>query len=332
MIQLPEQGRGRKSSESQARYDDNLKLFSAGIKEIRSTLEFAPSARGWCYILEEHGLTKGKFNKAQTVMNDCRKKGLLPLDITSEDGGRIAIGIQQVDSAEPEDFAKFAIEIMKSTIEEYTPIGFWENQDYYVEMLVEKIDLLSLFKPVCRGFFIPLTNARGWPDLHSRAKMMERFKINESAGRKCVLLYCGDHDPGGLQIGEAIRSNMNDLSKAVGWSPNNLNIVRFGLNADFINDQHLSWVDNLETSSGGRLDDPKHKDHKKPYVQNYLREFGPRKVEANALVVRPQAARKLCEDAIFEFISPSAPETYLKSLQEPRRVVNHILTGILSRA
>ena len=44
------------------------------------------------------------------------------------------------------------------------------------------------------------------------------------------------------------------------------------------------WINNLETASGKRLDDPKHPDHKKPYVQDYIREFGVRKREANALV------------------------------------------------
>jgi len=43
--------------------------------------------------------------------------------------------------------------------------------------------------------------------------------------------------------------------------------VRFGLNKDFIERNRLTWIDNLETSSGKRLDDNKHNDHNKPYVQ-----------------------------------------------------------------
>ena len=59
-------------------------------------------------------------------------------------------------------------------------------------------------------------------------------------GRQCVLLYCGDHDPGGLQISGLIRSNLADLSGAVGWSPERLTIDRFGLNHDFIEEQGLT--------------------------------------------------------------------------------------------
>jgi hypothetical protein len=122
-------------------------------------------------------------------------------------------------------------------------------------------------------------------------------------GKRCVLLYCGDHDPSGLQISGDIRSNMESMTDATGYSPVDLIIDRFGLNADFI-DREIpqSWTDNLITSSGEDLADPGHNDHKKPYVQNYIRQFGVRKVEANALVVRPEAGRRLCLDAIRRYI------------------------------
>jgi hypothetical protein len=74
------------------------------------------------------------------------------------------------------------------------------------------------------------------------------------------------------------------------------------LNFDFIEAERLSWSENLVTSSGEDLANRKHPDHSKPYVQNYLARFGARKVEANALVVRPEAGRRLCLDAIRRFV------------------------------
>lgn len=164
----------------------------------------------------------------------------------------------------------------------YTPFGFWEDLDVYLEVGVEKLDLRNLFEPVCAEYFAPSTNLKGWCDLNARAAMMRRFTKHEAAGRKCVLLLCGDHDPGGLNITGAMRSNLKELECAVRWSPDNLVITRFGLNADFINRNGLTWIDNLETSSGGRLDDPRLPDHNKAYVQDYIRRFGARKCEANA--------------------------------------------------
>jgi hypothetical protein len=116
-----------------------------------------------------------------------------------------------------------------------------------------------------------------------------------------------------------VRKNFEDLADAVGWSPDNLIIDRFGLNYDFIDVNALSWIDNLETASGKRLDDPTHKDFHKDYVQGYLRQFGARKVEANALVVRPEAGRNLCQEAINRYVPPSAIRRYQTRLGAARR-------------
>jgi hypothetical protein len=209
------------------------------------------------------------------------------------------------------------------------PFSFWDDKEYYVEMAVEKIDLKNLFAPVCAEYYVPLTNIVGWGDINQRAAMMERFSEWEAKGKKCVLLYCGDHDPGGLQISDFIQKNMEEMADAVDWYPDNLIIERFGLNADFINAQRLTWIDNLETSSGKRLDDPKHRDHKQRYVQNYLSDYGARKCEANALVVRPQAGRDLCRAAINLYVPPTAPDDYRRALEPERQKVRELIEAIL---
>ena len=94
--------------------------------------------------------------------------------------------------------------------------------------------------------------------------------------------------------------------------------MRFGLNADFINANRLTWIDGLKTSSGEDLADPGHPDHNKPYVQDYIRRFGARKVEANALVVVPNAARELCRKAITKYVNPQAVKDYQAWLAEQR--------------
>ena len=124
---------------------------------------------------------------------------------------------------------------------------------------------------------MPVTNGKGWSDFNSRAVLMLRFKKHELEGRQCVLLYCGDPDPDGSRISETLRNNLSELSDTVRWDPSDLIIKRFGLNYDFIEAHRLSWIDGLETGAkkntgkATRLDDPRHKNHKHAYVQNYLR-------------------------------------------------------------
>jgi hypothetical protein len=74
----------------------------------------------------------------------------------------------------------------------------------------------------------------------------------------------------------------------------------------------------LETSSGQDLGDRNHPDHFKPYVQDYIRKYGKRKVEANALVVLPEIGRQLCRDAILRFIPADVPEKYRRKLHRVR--------------
>jgi hypothetical protein len=296
-IVLPKTKKGRRSPQSQLDYEQQLQQFADSIKEIESSLQFAVSARGWCYILEDHGVTKGEFSKAQDLIVECRKKGLLPINICAEDSSRSWEGIESLDK-EPMIEAQSWLRYLNNASNNYRPISFWEYQDYYIEIMVEKIDLKTLFKSTCNKYYILIANAKGRSDLNMRAAMMERFKFHESNGRIPVLLYCGDHDLMGLAISSELMGNIQELSKAVVWNPQNLIIDRFGLNADFIAANTLSWIDNLETGSGDRLDDPKHKHHNAEYVQSYLKKFGIRKCEANALVTRPEAGRQLCENAI----------------------------------
>jgi hypothetical protein len=289
-------------------------------------MDFAVGSRGWCYILERHCLRKGEFDAAQKLITECRRTGALPLDICAEDTSRETVGIEQLDSNDiPNEVESWVEYLCNRAHEQYAPISFWDDLNTYVEVGTEKLDLRNLFEPVCKELHVPITNFKGWSDLNSRAAMMRRFKMHEAQGRRCVLLLCGDHDPGGLHITEMMRKNLKDLAGAVDWSPDNLVIIRFGLNADFIDRHGLTWIDNLETSSGGQLDEPNHNDHDKAYVQDYIAEFGVRKCEANALVVEPEVGRQLCRDAILKHIPTDAVERYERKLDRVRKQLRKAL-------
>jgi hypothetical protein len=191
---MPSRGRGRPS---------------AGALEVYK--------RGWSYILEEHGLEKGEFDVAQKLINYRRKKGLLPLDICCEDDGRAAEHLEDIDNQAPSVFTVGWFKYLRDHAhEQYAPVSFWEAQDVYLEMTVEKIDLKLLFSSVCKPYPLRLTNISGRNDINSRAAIMSRFKYWEAHGKPIGLLHCGDHDPGGLHISDFLRSNMQDLSDAVG--------------------------------------------------------------------------------------------------------------------
>jgi len=316
---IPKLGKGKPSQTQRELYDAGIQTFCNEIMKIRSRLDFNIGSRGWCYILEQQaGLLKSDFDDAQKLIGDCRKKGLLPLDICKDDEARSFHCEEALDDSDIYDEAESIVSSALSWWEDYTGSSFWENQGFYVQMLVEKMDLRSLFEPVCKEYRVRLANARGWADISQRADLLRNFKQWEARGKSCVLLYCGDHDPSGLAITEHLRHTLAELSPAVGWNPENLIIERFGLNSDFIASAGLSWIDNLITGSGKDLGDSKHPDHNKPYVQDYLSKYGRRKCEANALVTAPELGRQLCRDAIRKYISDEAIEEYEEQIQQQR--------------
>ena len=199
-ITIPKRRTGRQSPAAIERYDRDLGEFCAALKQIDSPLEFKVSSRGWCYLLEESGLNKGDFDSAQGLINDCRKDGHLPIDFVIVDNARAFDGQEVIWHDDAETAAKDIVEEIGAAHLRYTPHSFWGDKDFYIQALVEKIDLKGIFKPVFNRFCIPYANAKGWGDLNVRADMMRRFKEWEAKGKQCVLLYCGDHDPGGLDF------------------------------------------------------------------------------------------------------------------------------------
>lgn len=329
-ILLPTLPKRRPSEADREAYAQQLQGFADLIQDIAKTLPFTVSARGWCYILEAHGLNKGDFPKAEKLIGDCRKSGLLPMDICAQDDSRsFTDPLPDLTRSCPSDYADDLVDNLRRYIatmgqqtSDYHPLNFWDYQSYYVVLVVEKIDLRSLFEPVCAEFHVKIANLKGWSDLNSRAAMMQDFKAHEDEGRTPVLLYCGDHDPVGLLISDTLRKNFQDLSLAVGWTPDNLVINRFGLNADFIESQVFSWVDNLESSTGRDMALSKDR-----HIVDYIEHHGIRKCEANVLVTRPEAGRELCREALARYIDHAGIEQWRRDTEAQRQRVSEALTS-----
>lgn len=303
-------------------------LFAHQLEEIQKKMKlpdgriFKIGARGWAYQLEDMRLiNKDEFDKIQDVINNLRKKGILPIDFTSNDEKRLFSGVEFPNDDTPIQHMRSYLVAAQECEKWYTP-DWWREEDYYIQVLVEKEDLVTLFKSTCNKYHIPIGNSRGWSSMNQRATYANRFKEAEDAGLECVLLYLGDFDPDGLRISEFLRKNLEDL-KEIRWSyggrgydPKDLIIDRFGLNYDFITKHNLTWIDNLITGSGKDLASPSHPNYNHPYVQDYLKKYGARKCEANALIVRTTQAIELLTTAIEKYLGADALHRFKERRQE----------------
>ena len=306
---------------------DELEQFADQLMIINDKTGFKVSSRGWCYQLEGYGvITKGEFNRVNNLINECRKTGLLPIDFVAEESARQFQGVtipSYLDNTPEESISAWITATIHA--DQYYVPDYWENEKYYIQMLVEKVDLVTLFKPVCDEFFIPIATSKGWSSILQRAEMAERFKEKEETGHIPVLLYAGDFDPFGLAISDFLLKNLWDIHLGTDWMPENLIIDRFGINYGFIIKNNMSWINNLETGSG------KGPDKSNPIVRKFIDAYGERKVEANAIVTNPTAGRKLCRSAIVKYLGDDISNRHDKKVEDIHDTFKDIITktGIL---
>lgn len=315
-------------------YQDALKAFADSLIEIDDKMPNKVSSRGWCYIMEGppfRVIDKSQFKYIEGLITNCRKTGYLPIDFVAMDLSRqfYCVELLTEPTLGPVDYLSRYLRWIRHIQDSKDDVAFWSSQeDYYVQLVSEKVDILNLFEPICEKYHIATANMKGWSDLNSRNEMAQRFKQAEQMGLEPVLLYYGDHDPDGLRIDSFLKKNLDDLKKGTTWNPKNLIVDRFGLNYDFIEAHNLLWIDNLKTGSGKDLASPTHPNHHLPYVQDYIKEFGPRKCEANAVLIMADLAKEYCEAKIVEYLGKDCFDKYHEKIAETRADTEKIMEKV----
>jgi hypothetical protein len=302
-------------------YEARLKPFAAEIKAIDAlrTHPIKPSSRGWAYQLEGFGkIDKGDFDACQKAINDCRKIGLLPIDFVAEDQDitRHFKGIHNasdptVSLRQIRHDVEEMLQCLPSNITDY-----WTGEAYYVMICVEKGDLLNLFKPILNEYHVPIVSSKGWAPILLRSHIANLSRKAEANNLKPVLLLFYDHDPAGLKITNTFRKNLEDCQKGTGWNPCKLIIDRFGLNKVDIDRFNLTWIENLKTGSGRESRD-----------YEYVKEFGKRKCEANALFKNDETLRageEICRHAIEKYYGPDARDRFRKKEENSKQKLAHV--------
>ena len=341
-IKLPNQKKGRKSAQDKLIYESELELFATKLQELQIIIagkdyiqeKDKVSARGWCYLIEGFGaITKDQFDRCFKIINLCRKEGYLPIDFVALDKSRDFFNVEKLteDYQNPYDFIIEWLEYVKDIEDIKEDVSFWESQKYYIQMVVEKLDVRNLFLETCEKYHIPISNAKGWSDMLSRNKLTQRFKEAEEIGLIPVLLYYGDFDPAGLKIAETFKKNLKDLEKATKYDPENLVIDHFGLTSKFIKDNDILWIDNLITGGKRNLGDL-YKDWKEgrkvkifEYEIDYIVQYGVRKCEANAILPVREKAIEDCEKAIQKYLGDNPFEVYDKKIGENQDEVSDLM-------
>jgi len=139
-----------------------------------------------------------KYKKLSTIIKDARMAGLIDWDVIED---RIRIPTM------PSEFENIS-HLVQAAVSSYRR-DRWENQEYYVEVWVEKDALSGVLEPVTRKYHVHLLVNRGYSSTSALHESVLRIK--QQRDKECVILYLGDHDPSGKNMITDIKNRLEQF-------------------------------------------------------------------------------------------------------------------------
>lgn len=102
-------------------------------------------------------------------------------------------------------------DIINDSAEQYA-IDTRADQDYYLEVWVEKDALVGVIERACQPLDVGYFSCRGYVSQSAMWRAAKRFKYEVT---DCVLLHLGDHDPSGIDMTRDIQDRLDMFNAAV---------------------------------------------------------------------------------------------------------------------
>ena len=177
-------------------------------------------------------------------------------------------------------------DILNATISSYR-LDWWKTMKGYVELYTEKDALSSILGPLAAKHRIPFQVNRGYASASSMYEASKRF-LAKRPGKKCVILYLGDHDPSGLDMVRDIKERLSEFRAYV-------EVEHIGLTWEQIEKYHLPPNPAKVTDSRAAA---------------YIEEYGNESWEVDALP--PDVMVEIIERAIQKWEDPRIKANVLR--------------------
>lgn len=214
--------------------------------------------------------TVRSYKNLGSLVSDARLAGLIDWQMI-EDRGRETVTPPHWNSPG---------QIIRSAARAFH-IDKWADQDYHLEVMVEKDALSGVLGPVCTDLDIRLTANKGYGSSSLMYEIGKRLEEQDSLGKRCVILYLGDHDPSGIDMTRDVDDRLALFSRLCS---DRLEVVRLALNMSQIEE----W-------------DPPKNPAKETDVRfaGYAAQFGESSWELDA--VEPATLADLVRDAVAQY-------------------------------
>ena len=229
------------------------------------------------------------YKRVVDAMTGARWDGIVDMEAFI-DRERSMYGETKATEKDLDDEIQNAKDQIKAWMKAYG-LERWSNQQYFVEVWIEKKALQGVFEGPCRDLDVGLAPCKGYPSLTFLNDASKRFHDAHDDGKEVVILYFGDYDPSGEDIPRSIKDNLSRMGYDV-------DVKRIALHPEQIRSHALPGVPPKETDS------------------RTTAWAGSEVVELDA--VEPDTLSKMCMDAIGEYFDEDLFDE-LKEREETER-------------
>lgn len=230
-----------------------------------------------------------EYAKLSRILTDARMCGLIDWDFI-EDRVRVRKMHSEFDDIP---------DLIETAIYSYRRKR-WDNQEYYVEVIVEKNALIGVLEPITNKYHISIFPNVGYGSTTVIHELALRFKEQEENGKKCILLYFGDHDPSGEDMVRDITDRLDTFQATV-------EVIKVALTMEQINKYN-------PPPNPAKMTDPR--------AQGYVAEHGNSSWELDALP--PNVLVDLLKTAIEEYIDMEKYDAMIEKENEEKELIREL--------
>ncbi len=161
------------------------------------------------------------YKRIGDIVSNARLAGLIDWDMIEDRGRETVTPPMWTDPAE----------IVNAAAQQFA-IDRWSDQDYHVEVMVEKAALEGVLIPVCRDLGIRFTANRGYSSQSAMYEAGKRIERKFDGGKHIVVFYLGDHDPSGIDMTRDVADRLSLFSYL------SVDVERLALNMNQIETWH----------------------------------------------------------------------------------------------
>lgn len=129
------------------------------------------------------------YKRLGSIVNDARLAGLLDWSYITDRTRNVA-GVWSYPTVE---------ERIDALAHGYS-VDHWTDQDFYVEVWVEKEALAGVVARAANQFDVPYFSCRGYVSQSELWSAAQRLRAKVEEGKTVVVLHLGDHDPSGIDM------------------------------------------------------------------------------------------------------------------------------------